>query len=599
MSIRLFVLACILSLSRGVILSESIADGLVIKSLDRVIDLNSQLVKITSKLTLENNGKGSVDTFLVSLPAGIAPRLAYISCSTKKTHLVVREASLKDHSGAFWSIRLRDPLIAGTSVALELKMVLAHALRNFPAEILQKEKQLVLFEGLGLTLYSPYPVKTQTTRIILPNANIESYSPAKPVAQVDNTITYGPFSSLTTPFTYEALRVHYENNRPFLSISNMERVLELSMWGNIAVTETLDVRHTGAKLKGSFSRYEYQRENSGASSVKSFKTYLPSSALDVYYRDDIGNISTSAMRVLEDAVEVELRPRFPLFGGWKTHYTIGYNVPSYEYLYTDSGSRFVLKMRLLDHVFNDMIVEDFVLKIILPEGVTLGELKTPYEIQRGENTLHYTYLDTTGRTVVWISNVGLLVEEHIQNFQLEFDYPKWTMVREALMLICEYFFLFVLALIYVRLDFSITKDEGSETRMKVSGICENLTGHQDKRARCYTAFDDALAKLKSTKDLSSFTNAIKKINSDHKSETGAITDLNGSLKSIAPEAGEKVSELQKLDKTFREHQTNQQGLIEKLVNGKLAKQQFIDQEAVINKKKEECVEKINAIVRSF
>ncbi|QQP36969.1 Dolichyl-diphosphooligosaccharide--protein glycosyltransferase subunit 1, partial [Caligus rogercresseyi] len=51
--------------------------------------------------------------------------------------------------------------------------------------------------------------------------------------------------------------------------------------------------------------------------------------------------------------------------------------------------------------------------------------------------------------------------------------------------------------------------------------------------------------------------------------------------------------------TFREHQTNQQGLIEKLVNGKLAKQQFIDQEAVINKKKEECVEKINAIVRSF
>ena len=25
--------------------------------------------------------------------------------------------------------------------------------------------------------------------------------------------------------------------------------------------------------------------------------------------------------------------RFPLFGGWKTHYVVGYNVPSYEYLY--------------------------------------------------------------------------------------------------------------------------------------------------------------------------------------------------------------------------------------------------------------------------
>lgn len=54
----------------------------------------------------------------------------------------------------------------------------------------------------------------------------------------------------------------------------------------------------------------------------------------MYYRDEIGNISTSHLQVLEDSVEVEVRPRFPLFGGWKTHYMIGYNLPSYEYLYT-------------------------------------------------------------------------------------------------------------------------------------------------------------------------------------------------------------------------------------------------------------------------
>jgi oligosaccharyltransferase complex subunit alpha (ribophorin I) len=79
------------------------------------------------------------------------------------------------------------------------------------------------------------------------------------------------------------------------------------------------------------------------------------SATDTYYRDDIGNISTSALRVLDDAVELEIRPRFPLFGGWKTHYLIGYNVPSYEYLFT-KGDNFVLNMRLLDHIFDDMLV---------------------------------------------------------------------------------------------------------------------------------------------------------------------------------------------------------------------------------------------------
>src|ERR1700761_2673872 len=51
------------------------------------------------------------------------------------------------------------------------------------------------------------------------------------------------------------------------------------------------------------------------------------------FSDTNGNISTSAMRVHKDLVELDLRPRFPLFGGWKTHYTIGYNVPSFEYLF--------------------------------------------------------------------------------------------------------------------------------------------------------------------------------------------------------------------------------------------------------------------------
>merc|ERR1712096_468184 len=56
----------------------------------------------------------------------------------------------------------------------------------------------------------------------------------------------------------------------------------------------------------------------GVSSVKNFKTLLPAAAKDVYYRDDIGNISTSHMKVMDDAVELDLRPRFPLFGGWRS-----------------------------------------------------------------------------------------------------------------------------------------------------------------------------------------------------------------------------------------------------------------------------------------
>lgn len=68
------------------------------------------------------------------------------------------------------------------------------------------------------------------------------------------------------------MKIHYENNAPFLTISSITRTIEVSHWGNIAVEETIDLRHTGAYLKGPFSRYDYQRQSdSGISSIKSFK----------------------------------------------------------------------------------------------------------------------------------------------------------------------------------------------------------------------------------------------------------------------------------------------------------------------------------------
>ena len=66
----------------------------------------------------------------------------------------------------------------------------------------------------------------------------------------------------------------------------MLRHIEVSHWGNIAIEETIDVYHNGAKLKGSFSRFEYQREQSGVSSVKSFK-------VNINYKLDLTHLLTA------------------------------------------------------------------------------------------------------------------------------------------------------------------------------------------------------------------------------------------------------------------------------------------------------------------
>merc|ERR1712141_466115 len=438
---------------------ETVNADVIVDSVDRSIDIASQLVKINTKLTLTNNGKGAISGFHYGLEEAAKAKLAFIGAtvgSSEKTYLRTSSVQIKDSpAGAgFYRIELKKPLSPKDSVTVEVETILAKALELFPKELVQKEKQLVLFKG-NHYVFLPYKTKTQTTKVTLSGTAIESYSKLKPVSVSDAVITYGPYANVE-PLSFDEMSVHYENNSPFLVVSHMERVVELSMWGNIAIEETIEARHNGAALKGSFSRYEFQRENSGVAAIKSFKTFLPASANGVYYRDDIGNISTSAMRVLDDAVELDLRPRFPLFGGWKTHYVMGYNVPSYEYLY-NSGDNFVLSMRLLDHVFDDMLVEDFTLKVILPEGSNVGKFDAPYPTKRLPDGLHYTYLDTKGRPVVTVKNVGDLTEKHIMDFELAFKFSKFSMIMEPLMLIVAFLIFFFFAFIYVRLDFSISK----------------------------------------------------------------------------------------------------------------------------------------------
>jgi len=461
----ILLLGCVWSVQAGF---DSINKDVVVSSLERTVDLTSQLVKMQHKIVLENQGKGAIKNILFSVEPALKSKVAFVGATfgtSEKTYLRVTETKVQsDLDKPFWKIELKKSLAAGGSTSIVVEVVLGGALEMFPAQISQKEKQLVRFTG-NLYTFLPYSVTTQTTTVQLASSNLESYTKTKPVSQSDSTITYGPHNSIA-PFSVAEMVIHGENNSPMLVVTRLQRVIEVSMWGNIAVEETIDVSHKGALLKGSFSRYEFQRESSGVSSVKNFKTLLPASAKDVYYRDDIGNISTSHMKVMDDAVELDLRPRFPLFGGWKTHYVTGYNVPSYEYIFY-KGDQHVLNMRMVDHIFDDMLIEEVEVKVILPEGVSNIELSTPYSMDRQEDSMHYTYLDTTGRTVVRLTSSKLLTETHIQDFQVGFTYPARTMMIEPLLLVSAFFFLYLLAIIYVRLDFSIALDENAEAKMKV------------------------------------------------------------------------------------------------------------------------------------
>ncbi|XP_058819683.1 dolichyl-diphosphooligosaccharide--protein glycosyltransferase subunit 1 [Topomyia yanbarensis] len=422
------------------------------KNVDRTIDLTSQLVKISYKITLEHKSKKPINNYLFIVQNEERERLAFISAkdSSKKDLKLTETASPK---GVIFSMNLPS---GSPNPVVYIDTVFTKSLLPYPTSIAQTDRQLVQYFG-NVYVYSPFKTVTQKTTVHLSSRNVESYTQFKPAVQSDSTITYGPYDNVAA-FSVEPLTVHFENFTPFMTVTNLERVIEVSHWGNIAVEETIDIVHSGAALKGAFSRYDYQKDSrSNQACVKSYKTLLPASATGVYYRDTNGNISTSAMRVLKDSVELDLRPRFPLFGGWKTHYTLGYNVPSFEYLF-QTGENFLLKMRLVDHIFDDMIVDEVTTKIILPEGSTNIKLIAPYSVTRNLDTLHYTYLDTTGRPVISFSKKNV-VENHIADFNLKYNFSRVMMLQEPLLVVGFLYIMFVLVIIWMRLDFSILKEK--------------------------------------------------------------------------------------------------------------------------------------------
>ncbi|XP_006091374.1 dolichyl-diphosphooligosaccharide--protein glycosyltransferase subunit 1 [Myotis lucifugus] len=582
------------------------APPLVNEDVKRTVDLSSHLAKVTVEMVLAHPGGSSTaraTSFLLALEPELEARLAHLGVQVKgedeeENHLEVRETKIKGKSGRFFMVKLPVALDPGMKISVILETVYTHVLQPYPTQITQSEKQFVVFEG-NHYFYSPYPTKTQTMRVKLASRNVESYTKLGNPTRSEDLLDYGPFRDVPA-YSQDTFKVHYENNSPFLTITSMTRVIEVSHWGNIAVEENVDLKHTGAVLKGPFSRYDYQRQpDSGISSIRSFKTILPAAAQDVYYRDEIGNVSTSHLLVLDDSVEMEIRPRFPLFGGWKTHYIVGYNLPSYEYLY-NLGDQYALKMRFVDHVFDEQVIDSLTVKIILPEGARNIQVDSPYEISRAPDELHYTYLDTFGRPVI-VAYKKNLVEQHIQDIVVHYTFNKVLMLQEPLLVVAAFYILFFTVyhkgtLAWFRLILSLLQDPAAEARMKVACITEQVLTLVNKRLGLYRHFDETVNRYKQSRDVSTLNSGKKSLETEHKALTSEIALLQSRLKTEGSDLCDKVSEMQKLDAQVKELVLKSAVEAERLVAGKLKKDTYIENEKLISGKRQELVTKIDHIL---
>ncbi|XP_003382687.1 PREDICTED: dolichyl-diphosphooligosaccharide--protein glycosyltransferase subunit 1-like [Amphimedon queenslandica] len=592
------VVGLVLLSSLSVLYAEEPDEKILITRASRELDLTSQVVKQGVSLTILNEGDLPANSFLYTVDNVMSDKLAYIEAKGKtKESLSLEKTTVGSHPGVMtYRIDFASPLTPKETTNVVVNTVFSRVIAAFPKEITQFEKQFVQFVG-NAYVFLPYRSKTQNTEIKLSSSNIESYTRVSPVTSDGAKISYGPYTDLA-PFSNARMTLHYENNNPFLTIKSFERVIQVSHWGVIQVEEHIRVHHSGALLKGSFSRFDYQRNpNSGHSAVKSYTTLLPAAAQDVYYRDEIGNISTSHLRNSEDYTELIIRPRFPLFGGWQTYYYIGYNVPTYEYLY-HQASHFVLDMRFVDHVYDDQVIDEATVKIILPEGSKNINFLPPYPVHDQATSVHSTYLDTVGRPVI-IAKAYNLVEQHILNFQLEYDFESYLLLQEPFLLIGALFLFFLFIIFLVRLDFSITKDPEVVARQQAAVLKENIVNFVDSRFRLVDQFLGAVESFKKSKNHRAFNSTCSDTLERFAAYGKNIEAQQDQLRKIDNEASTKVTTIVKKMTEISDILSQLRSQADAAVSGRTSQQAYAKEEDASKKKLKQSRSEVESLVQTL
>lgn len=371
----------------------------------------------------------------------------------------------------FYLIHLPSPLAPKEQQTLSISYSILSALTPVPAQISQNDKQYVQFT---LSAYTPssYVTEKQKTKIKFPSADVPDYTTliadlnadkkADPQKQ-GSTFTYGPYNDIPAG-AEQLVSVRYEFTKPITHATALERDIEVSHWGgNLALEERYWLTNQGASLKDHFSRVEWQKTsymNPPTSALKSLNLPLAPGSVDPYFTDDIGNVSTSRFRPGAREALLELKPRYPVFGGWKYSFRVGWNADLSQHLRKlSTGDSYVLKVPFLEGPRSPEGIQyaRVKLRVILPEGAENVRYSTSVPLIDSQTGLHKTFMDTVGRTTLTLSALNLVDEFRERDLIVTYDYPWTAGFRKPIVISLGMFAVFAAAWVVGNLDTSIGK----------------------------------------------------------------------------------------------------------------------------------------------
>ncbi|KAK4139090.1 Dolichyl-diphosphooligosaccharide--protein glycosyltransferase subunit 1 [Dichotomopilus funicola] len=417
-------------------------------NLVHIISVEKNYVKENVNVLVQNIDKEAQDEYFVPFTADQLSRLGGVEVKDRKDSsagpFVAEVVEFdKDSDIQYLRIRLPNALAPGAQRTLGISYYLLKAYNPLPASIKQEEKQYLSFPFSAYWL-SAYDTTKQKTEVKFPSGAILDYTKLPGSGDVEEfpqkKLTYGPFDEKPAGAT-EPVSVRFEFNKPVTHVSELERDIEVSHWGgNVAFEERYTLHHRGANLSSLFNRVKWQQSQyyqPNSHALKELKFPLRPGSADPYYTDVIGNVSTSKFRSNKREALLEVKPRYPLFGGWKYPFTIGWNSDASHFLRKTAAGGFVLNVPFLEgpKQAEGVEYEQVQIRVILPEGAENVQYHTSIPTQSITSTsvgVHKTFLDTIGRTALIIKARNLVDDFRDRDLVITYDYPLAAALRKPL-----------------------------------------------------------------------------------------------------------------------------------------------------------------------
>ncbi|OCH92878.1 oligosaccharyl transferase alpha subunit [Obba rivulosa] len=451
----------------------------------RTVELGGSLVHVTTTYAVKALEDGS-RLYTLALADSEHEKTSWLEAKIKGEAAVLslEEFGYSPDGGAYlYTVELPNALKANGTANLVVETVQTHVTYPWPDQAAQSDGQSLKYET-DLLVLSPYHTAVQRTKIRSPLPQIHSYTTLddfddftteSPVTKSGATITYGPYYNIppssNKDFIAEKQKhviVHYAYDNPMLEVLSLKRTAEISHWGaNLNIEDKVHLQNSGAKLKGHFSRLEHQSSQyygrPSPQMLPALTLHLPAGIHSAYFYDLVGNVSTSHLRVAPSVPKgvqsnlnsvMELRPRYPLMGGWNYSFTLGWDSPLRDYAGWDKQTgKYIVGVPLMT-IINGAVVNDAEIKIILPEGATDIDYSPPFPSLHSNLSTHVTYLDTIGRPAITLHYKDLTYN-HAGTIYVTYKAPFSTLLRKPMAVAAAFISLFLVGFAAKRVDIRI------------------------------------------------------------------------------------------------------------------------------------------------